>query len=472
MLKKVTNWIENNLIFHEKEEYQFSLPNVQNNTSSLEEKQEKQEPKKVFPTLSVNLEFFKVKYNSMINSDIKIREFTLNARNKQYAAAIIYIDGMIDFTLLNDFVLKPLMLRNRANTFDHNENRIISEAIANNITVRKVKKFNLADYIYQSLLPQNAITKTQDLKECIDDINMGNCLLLADTLDIAFLLDIKGFKQRSIGEPKNEIVIRGSQEAFTEVIRTNTSLLRRLVNNENLIIESISVGKLSKTKCAVCYMNDIAKPDLVAEVKFRLNNLSIDYLISSGQLEQLIEDNNHSSLPQMLATERPDRAALSLLEGRVVVIVNGSPYILIMPGVFFDMLSSPEDTNLKYQYSNLLKFVRMLGFLIALLLPGLYMAITNFHQELIPTELLFAIVSSRNSVPFPIFVEILAMEISFELIREAGLRVPSPMGTTIRDYWSLNFRTSCSRSKYCKPYFNYCSSLNRNSLFFNSRLFP
>ena len=204
-----------------------------------------------------------------------------------------------------------------------------------------------------------------------------------------------------------------------------------MVNNENLIIESTSVGTISRTKCAVCYINNLTNMDLVAEVKYRLNNLSIDYLLSSGQLEQLIEDNPSSSLPQVIATERPDRAATYLLEGRVLVILNGSPYGLIMPGTFFDFMSSTEDVNLDYKYTNLLRFIRVFGLLIAVLLPGLYMAITNFHQELIPTELLFSIVSSRTTVPFPILFEILLMEVSLELIREAGIRVPSPLGQTI-----------------------------------------
>lgn len=255
--------------------------------------------------------------------------------------------------------------------------------------------------------------------------------MFIDTLDNAFDIEVKGFKQRSVSTPNNELVVRGSQEAFNEVIRTNTSLLRRLVNNENLIIENIEVGKLSNTKCAVCYIKNIANNDLVSEVKYRLNNVKIDYLISSGQLEQLIEDNGKYSVPQMIATERPDKATNYLLEGRVVIIVNGSPYCLIAPATFIDFLSSPEDMNLKFQFSNLLKFVRILAFILTLLLPGIYVAITNFHQELLPTELLFAIVASRENVPFPVIFEILVMEISFELIREAGLRVPSPFGPTI-----------------------------------------
>ncbi len=432
-MNKFFTLIKNTFYPNNEEHYEFILSEngLENDESQIDEINSEKDPKNIFPSLSINLDILKVKYNTLINSDVAIREFTLTARNKQYNAFLIYIDGMVDTQIINDFVLQPLMLRNRANIYDGNETRIISEAISNNITVRKVKKFDLVDYIYNSLVPQNSVNKKSSFKDILVDINMGNCLLFVDTIDTAFSIDAKGFKQRSVDSPKNETVIRGAQEAFTEVIRTNTSMVRRFVNNENLVIESLSVGKVSQTKCAVCYMKDIANNDLVAEVKYRLNNLDIDTILSSGQLEQLIEDDSNSSLPQMLSTERPDKAANYILAGRVVVIVNGSPYALIMPGVFIDFLSSAEDTNLKFQYANLLKFVRLIAFFITLLLPGLYVAITNFHQEIIPTELLFAIVASRESVPFPIIVEILAMEISFELIREASLRVPSPIGTTI-----------------------------------------
>ncbi len=166
-----------------------------------------------------------------------------------------------------------------------------------------------------------------------------------------------------------KLLFIGSQEAFVEIIRTNTSMLRRIINNENLIIESTSVGTITKTKVAICYMKNIANDDLVAEVKFRINNLSIDSLVSSGQLDQLIQDNPKIAAPQIISTERPDKAANHLLEGRVVVIVNGSPYVLIMPGVFIDFISSPEDINLKYQFANLLKILRLIGTTLALLLP-------------------------------------------------------------------------------------------------------
>ena len=386
---------------------------------------------KVFQSLDVNLEYMKTRFNTLINSDIKIREFTLNARNKQYNAFLLYIDGMISQDIMNNYILKPLMLKNSANSYEGNQNRIVAEAKTNNITVRKVKKFNIIEYISNCLLPQNTVENRTKFDDIVADINSGSCALFIDTLDICFSIEVKGFERRGLTSPNNEIIVRGPQVGFTENLRTNTSLLRRYINNENLIIESVNVGKLSKTSCAICYLKNVANTDLVSEVRYRLNNLGVDYLISSGQLEQLIQDSDLCSLPQMVSTERPDRAANLLYQGRVCIIVNGSPYVLIAPGILSDFLESPEDLNLKHQYSNFARVLRIVAAVISLLLPGVYIAITNFHQELIPTELLYAIISSREFVPFPILFEILVMEFSFELIREASLRVPSPIGPTI-----------------------------------------
>lgn len=386
---------------------------------------------KVFQSIDVNLEYIKVRFNTMINSDVQIREFTLNARNRQYRAFLIYIDGMTNQDLMNNYILKPLMLKNTANSFEGEQNRVLSEVKTNNITVRKVKKFDIVDYISSCLLPQNTVKQNRKFDDVAEGLNAGNCALFIDTVDIAFDIEVKGFEKRGLDSPNNEMVVRGSQVGFTENLRTNTSLIRRYVNNENLIIESVSVGKLSKTSCAICYLKNVANTDLVNEVRFRISNLSIDYLVSSGQLEQLIQDDEYSSLPQVISTERPDKTANMLFEGRVAIIVNGSPYILIVPGIFSDFLVSPEDLNVKHQYANFIRVLRVVAFAISLFLPGIYMAITNFHQEIIPTELLFAIVASRASIPFPILFEILVMEFSFELIREASIRVPSPVGQTI-----------------------------------------
>ncbi len=429
--------------YNPEESYRFDLPETQNEQEENSEMNFTQNPpgenqtqqikeQTIYTSVDVNLDYLKVKYNTLINSDINIREFTLIANNKEYKAFLFYIDGMIDSKIINDFVLEPLMLRSKANTHTNdNDNKSKSIAIANNISVRRVKKFQLENYIYNSLIPQNSISKEDKFSKIISDVNSGNCALFIDTLSNAFSIEVKGFKSRSVSTPNNEVVVRGAQEAFVEAIRVNTSLLRRIINNENLIIENTDVGSITRTKIAICYMKNIANDELVAEVKYRINNLDVDSLVSSGELEQLIQDNTHIGFPQMIATERPDKAAHHLLEGRVVVVVNGNPYVLIMPGILIDFMVSPEDINLRHQFSNLLRVIRFIAAFFALLLPGIYIAISNYHQELIPTELLFAIAASRQTIPFPIIFEIILMEISFELIREAGLRVPSPIGPTI-----------------------------------------
>lgn len=414
--------------------YKFILPDNSDIKSSNDIKPTSNTPEKkenIFASLDVNSDYIKMKYNLLINSDIITREFILNARGKQHKALLLYIDGMVDSQSLNDFVLQPLMMRNKNNLFDGDQNRIISEAVSNNITVRKVKKFDLADYIESCLIPQNNIEKTNSFDEIFSGVNSGNCALFVDTLNIAFNIDIKGFKQRNIDKPQNEIVIKGPHEAFVENIRTNTSLLRRFSNNEDLVIESLEVGTMTKTKCAVCYMQNIANNDLIAEIKYRINNLDVDSILSIGQLEQLISDNNSLGLPRAISTERPDNAVQHILEGRVVVLLNGSPFALILPAIMIDFLTSPEDRNLKTIFSNFLRAIRILAAFFALLLPGLYVSVTSFHIEILPTELLYSILAARESVPFPVIFEILIMEISFEIIREASLRVPSPIGTTI-----------------------------------------
>ena len=375
----------------------------------------------IYTDISKNSTYLKNIYHSNISSDIVIRDFSILANNIRYNAFIIFIDGMADGTIINSSILKPLMIRNKGNSFEKNSENYIS------------KKYNsdICSYVYDCLLPQNSTTKVETFEEVFSAVNMGNCVLFVDTLNLAFNFDVKGFKQREINTPSNEIVVRGSQESFVENLRTNTTILRRLINSEKLVLENLSVGNLTKTQIVISYIDGITNTSLISEVRRRISNLDVDYLTSSGQLEQLIQDKPNNIFPQTLATERPDKAINYLLDGRICILVNGSPYALIVPGVFLDFLSSPEDLNIKFQFANLGKIIRLIAVFFSVLLPGIYIAITNYHQDLIPTELLFTIAASRESVPFPTVVEILLMEISFELIREAGLRVPTPLGTTI-----------------------------------------
>ena len=267
-------------------EYEFDIP--ENITKSVNDSNsETSKQQKIFSNLNKNLDYVKTSYNTLINSDIVVREFILNARNKQYNAFLLYIDGMIDSNIMNDFILKPLMLKNQSNMYDKSHNTVVSELINNNVTIRKIKKFNISDYLFNCLMPQNSVKKLDEFEKAISGVNSGNCALFIDTLELAFDIEVKGFKQRSINAPNNEVVIKGSQEAFVENIRTNTSILRRIVNNENLIIENIDVGKITKTKCGICYMKNITNSNLVAEAKYRINNLGIDSLTSSRRVRTI-----------------------------------------------------------------------------------------------------------------------------------------------------------------------------------------
>lgn len=262
-------------------DYHFSLPETPIIDSSIAESSKLDiDNKEIYPSIDVNLEFVKTAYNTMINSDIVVREFSIIVRNRYYKAFLLFIDGMVNSTMINDFVLRPLMLKNEANSFDGEQNKVISEAVTNNITVRKIKKFDITSYISNCLIPQNSFKKVKTFSEVFNGVNSGNCALFIDTLNVVFDIEVKGFMQRSISSPQNETVIKGPHEAFVENIRTNTSMIRKILNNENLIMESVSVGEVTKTKCAICYMKNIANDDLIAEVQYRISNLQIDSLLS------------------------------------------------------------------------------------------------------------------------------------------------------------------------------------------------
>lgn len=430
----IKNLFNNIFKYKEKEEYHFILPEISNN---IQEKEfEKIDNETVSDSLDSNLEYLKIKYNMLISTDIKIREFIIPLKNKKIPAFILYIDGMVNGTDVNDFILQPILLRNSIK-MNENSNNIID----NSPKPKKIyKKLNLENFLYNSLIPQNSVSKESKFKNIISKVNSGFCALFVEGLNLSICIETKGFEGRSVSEPITESVVKGSHEGFVENIRINTSMLRKIINNENLIIEEIDVGNISKTKVAICYLKNIVNDDLVAEIKYRINNLKIDYLISSGQLEQLIKDNKHSAFPQTISTERSDRTSNYILLGRVAILINGSPFSLILPAVLVDFLTSPEDFNLNYLYANFLRFLRGLALACALLIPGMYIAVTMYHYELIPTELLFAITAAREAIPFPIFFEIIIMEISFELLQEASIRVPSTFSTTVRNYRCLNIR--------------------------------
>ena len=354
-----------------------------------------------------NADFIKMKFNFPENKDIVVRDFVTS---ESYRSFVAYIDGMADKGTINDFILRPLM------TLKMEENQ---------------QKGCVLDFVHDYILEINQTKKIVDHKEAISDILMGNTILCIDGCDFYISCETKGFDKRGVEKPQTEGVVKGPQQAFNENLRTNITLMRRVIKNNSLTTEFIKVGERSNTLCAIVYIKDLVNPAIVKEVKRRLNNVKTDFVASAGMLEQLIEDNPYSIIPTILTTERPDRSASHLFEGKVAIFVDGTPFTMIVPVTFYSLLHSPEDAALKWQVSSAMRISRFIALGIATFLPGLYIAITTFHREMIPTDILIAIAKAKENVPFPSFFEIMLMELSFELIREAGIRIPGIIGNTI-----------------------------------------
>jgi spore germination protein KA len=226
-------------------------------------------------------------------------------------------------------------------------------------------------------------------------------------------------------------VVRGSREAFTESNEINIALVRRIIKSPDLWIEPMKIGTVTKTDVSIMYINGIAKEGIVEEVKKRLKGINIDSILESGYIEQLIEDQVMTPFPTIDYTERPDRVAGNLLEGRVAIFVNGTPFVLLVPALFIQFFQSIEDYFARFDIASSIRVLRILIFFISLITPSLYVAATTFHQEIIPTKLLVIIAAQRETVPFPAVIETFIMEVIFELLREASIRMPKAIGSTM-----------------------------------------
>ncbi|WP_246359172.1 spore germination protein [Paenibacillus phytorum] len=275
------------------------------------------------------------------------------------------------------------------------------------------------------------ISMGQSIQDTVNHILSGDAALLLNGVHQALFISAKGWEKRSVEEPATEAVIRGQREGFTEDLRTNTSLIRRRLKTPQLKMEAMKVGKLSDTNIVITYLEGVVQESLVAEVKERISRINIDAVLDSAYIEELIVDSPYSVFPQVNNTERPDKVAAYLLEGKIGIIVDNTPFALLVPVNFFEMLQSSEDYNQNYIFSTVIRWLRFVMMVTALLLPSLYIAVTTFHQEMLPTTLLLSISSSRETVPFPAFVEALIMEIFFECLREAGIRLPRTVGQAV-----------------------------------------
>lgn len=346
-------------------------------------------------------------------SDVSFREFYIGtpARIK---GLVIFVEGLVEKQMLNNNLLKSLM-------YD----------LPNLPVAEQINKDNAAKVIKERLMPFGEAAETADMIEMVNLILAGDAAFLIDGSGKALMPCTKGWDKRSVEEPETETVVRGPREGFTESLRTNTVLIRRRIKSTRLKMENMKIGLLTKTDINIAWIEGIADNRVVQEVRDRLGRINTDSILESGYLEEFIEDAPFSLFPMVNYTERPDKVAAALLEGRVAILTDTTPMVLLAPVTFVEFLQSTEDYYLKYFYASFLRLLRIVTLNIALLLPALYVAIVTYHQELLPTPLLISIAAAREGVPFPAFVEALLMETTFEVLREAGVRLPRPVGQAV-----------------------------------------
>lgn len=364
---------------------------------------------KVSRSVSENLQFIKDAFCTDKNFDLMLREFKVKCKDSEKQGFLIFYDGLVNKDYVNRDLLRSLITSG-------------ADLPSNQLT---------EDIIYEKVIAQAPLSKMYDMEQIIDLVDFGNCAVFIDGCPCAFVADIKGWGARGVGQPVTEAVLSGPQEAFTETIMVNIGLIRKILKDSNLISELVPIGTKSKTPCSLMYINGLTNKSLIDEVMRRLSGIDIEYLFSSAEVEMLIEESTLFPLPQVIKTERPDRAAAMLAEGKVVVLVQGSPFALILPATAADLIEASEDNYVRVEEANFMRLIRIFGILLSLFLPGIFIAISLYHHESIPTDLLFAIEASREVVPFPIITELILMELAFELIKEASVRIPSPIGSTI-----------------------------------------
>lgn len=342
------------------------------------------------------------------NSDIRIKEFQIGEKNIQIA--LVFVDGLANTDLINVYIINGLLL----------ELQKVSD-----------KDLNINEYIKNQTLSVCSINESNKYQDIISGVMFGSIAVLANGLKDGFLLGDNIAKTRSIEEPLSEALVRGPRLGFIENLKDNTALLRRYGKDQKLSIINFELGETSKKELVLCYMDDIANPQLIEEVKQRINKIKMDAIHDSGYIEQLIEDNYLSPFPQVQSTERPDRVMSALLEGRVALLLDGTPFALIVPVTFEMLIQSPEDYYERWIAATLIRVLRYFSAFISLFAPSLYVAFISFHQGLIPTKLVFHISATRGGVPFPPIIEALIMEIAIEILREAGLRLPKLVGQSL-----------------------------------------
>jgi len=378
----------------------------------------------VFSSYDDNLKYIENALSFPKNNDLVIRKIKIF---KDTRAFLFFYDGMVSSQIVDLAIIRPLLeIPHISETVDKNE-------------------------VLDKLIAHSQATYKEKFDDIIDDVNFGSCGLFVDGINVGFSLDVRDWGHRGIEKPEIEQSLYGPKEAFSEMLRNNSALVRKILKTEKLICEGTKIGKVSKTRGVIMYISDLANPELIDEVRHRIDSISVDYIFAIEEVSQFLEEKTFMITNQILSTERPDRVARALSEGRVALIINGSPKALIFPTNAFELMHTVSDGYLRFPYANMTRFLRILAMFITLLLPAFYLAITLYHQEMIPTYLAYAISAARENVPFPSVVELLIMNFSFELIREAGIRMPGPIGSTLGIVGGLILGQAAVSAKIVSP---------------------
>lgn len=388
--------------------------------------------KPLHTSLATNIDEIKTTMGN--SSDLIIREMSIGTKG-DIKACLIYTDGLVDTKIIQKSILESFLFKLRDTSPGINY---------------KNGDDSLLKYIKEYALTIGEIKIIEDFNTLYNSLLSGESIILIDGYSQGFGASTQGAEHRAISEPSVQTTIRGPKEGFTELLRVNTSLLRRKIKDPKLWLETMVIGKVTKTDVSIMYIKGIAKEEVIQEVRSRLERIDIDSILESGYIEALIEDKTVTPFPTVYNTERPDAVAGGLLEGRVAILVDGTPFVLMVPALFVQFFQSPEDYYHRSDFG-LLRILRYLGFFITLLGPALYIAITTFHQEMIPPNLLVSLAAQREGIPFPAFVEALLMEVVFEILREAGVRMPRAVGQAISIVGALILGTVATEAGLISP---------------------
>ncbi|CAM3092160.1 spore germination protein [Paenibacillus lupini] len=362
------------------------------------------------PTVELNLH--RLKHDLGGSDDLIMREIRYDGM-RFASAAVVYIDGLSNAMAINQYIYDVL---DYSLSHHHAENPSSVDAAG------------LAKKLISGM---GAISNVSEMATLYKNLLSGQAIILLAGQKIAYCADIREWKGRDVTESTNQTSIRGPRESFTETLRTNTSLIRRKIKDPRLWLETVTIGQVTKTDVTLMYLNGVVKPSVLQAVRSRLSKIEIDGILDSGYIEELIEDGRWSLFPTVFNTELPDNVAGQLLEGRVAILVEGTPNVLIVPTQLVAFFQSTEDYYQRTFYASLLRILRFGSVFISLLFPSLYIAITTFHRDMLPASLLISLAAQREGVPFPAFIEALIMEITFEILREAGLRMPRAIGQAV-----------------------------------------